>query len=213
MTRLREIVSNPRAFPLLDGSSAGLIRALEAEGDVAPDERAMLHGAEIGVAAGSMGFLPSFPDLPMSEVLDLRSLLKDPLGRFRVEVAHLAKELKTRPIDASFDAEVADTWRLRTEPSVRELREILADNGLLRSAASVVGGSYKSLLTEVGGALAVGHAGTWDIVGTATGSVVAPLGHVAVETAQRLLTTRKAARRHGFYFLHRLDQEARRRVA
>jgi len=208
---LRSVVTDRKGFPLLDATSIGLVRQDEADGRVSPNPKTMLRGSEVGIASSSMGFLPSFPDLPMDEVIDLRPVLRGPLYKFRTEMASLARELGATPIDQDFDDEADELWRLKIEPSLQELRETLADNGLLRTTASIMADDYKVLLAEAGGVFHLSQANAWDIVRSAAVALAAPIGHAVAQGVRQYASSQRSTSRHSLYFLHRLDVEVNRR--
>ena len=212
VARMIETLDDARSFPLLDAESSGLIRALEAEAGAAVAHRSARHGVEVSAAAQFMGFLPYFADLSMSEILDLRSELRDPLQRFRAAMSKLSRSFASSALDEGFVVEVEDAWRSDVEPALREIREALAEHGLLREAASVVLADPRRLLVEAGGVFAAIGTHAVTLSGLMTAAIAA--GIPASDVMGRALVDRQAARRgttkHAFYFLHRLASEARR---
>src|SRR5438477_28816 len=83
--------------------------------------------------------------------VDLRRHLTAPLVRFRGEMGRLATEFEARSFDPGFSAEVEDAWRTRVEPALVDIREALAEHGLLREVASVALGDPRRLIAEAGG--------------------------------------------------------------
>lgn len=215
VARTVEMLTEARSFPLLDASSAGLVRALESEAGLLTSDVSVRRGSEIHAATGFMGFLPYFPLLPMDEILDLRSELRTPLTRFRGEMATLATEFERRPFDEGFAAEVEDAWRRRIEPALMEIREALAQHGLLREAASIATGDPKRILTEAGGVVVAAHADLLSLSGLMTAGLAAgvPLADVAVRALRAVFAARRDVRRNACYFLHKLGEEARTRTA
>jgi hypothetical protein len=68
--------------------------------------------------------------MPMDDALDLRGSLSRPLKRFRAAMARLSREFESRPIDDAFELE--DAWRRDVDPALQEIREALAERGLLK---------------------------------------------------------------------------------
>jgi hypothetical protein len=52
---------------------------------------------------------------------------------------------------------VEDAWRTQVAPALADIREALAEHGLLSEAASIALGDPRRLLVEAGGVLAVAH--------------------------------------------------------
>ncbi|MCC7078649.1 MAG: hypothetical protein IT198_16135 [Acidimicrobiia bacterium] len=208
--RIVDMLSEPRAFPLLDAQSSGLARALERETVASPSLHAMRRGSEVASAASFMGYLPYFPALPMDEVLDLRKSLSKPLIRFRGALAKLSREFQSRPIDEAFESEVEEAWRAQVAPALADIREGLAEHGLLREAASIAQGDLRRLLTEAGGVLAAGSAEILPLSALLMAGLAAsvPVADVAGRAVLRRREARTEARKNAFYFLHRLAEES-----
>lgn len=214
-SRVLEILTQPTAFPLLDAQSSGLVRALESEAGFRSPQQVMRRGSEISAAAKFMGYMPYFPDLPMDEVLDLRRSLRKPLVRFRSATASMSQEFSSRPIDEDFGAEVEDAWRRQVEPALAEIRESLAEHGLLREVASIALGDPRRLIAEAGGVLVAAQSEIVSLSGLMVSCAAAsvPTADVVGRAAKKAIEARRDVRKHSFYFLHRLGSEAARRSA
>lgn len=206
-TRLVELLTEPRTFPLFDAQSSGLIRAFEATLD---SERSALPRAnEVAAAATFMGYLPCFTSMPMDEVIDLRGELKVPLVRFRGAVSRLSRDFESRAIDEGFDLEVEGIWRREVEPALVDIREALAEHGLLREIASVALGDPRRLLLEAGGVVAAAHGRILSLSSLLTGAVAAGLptldvvGRAALSRGQG----RRQVKSNAFCFLHRVAHD------
>jgi hypothetical protein len=212
--RIVEMLGEHRTFPLLDAQSSGLVRALEKEAALAPSPHALHRGAEVASAASFMGYVPYFPDLPMDEVLDLRKSLSKPLVRFRGALSKLSREFESRPIDEAFEAEVEDTWRTQVAPALADIREALAEHGLLSEAASIALGDPRRLVVEAGGVLAAAHGEVLSLSALLTTGLAAglPLADIAGRALQQSREAKRGARKSAFYFLHQLGEEAVRRA-
>lgn len=214
VARIIEMLTEHRSFPLLDAQSSGLVRAIEREGDLTLSSESLHKGAEISSAASLMGFLPYFPLLPMDEVLDLRRSLGKPLKRFRGALARLSRDFEARPIDATFQGEVENAWRTLIEPALADIREALAESGLLSEVASIALGDPRRLIAEAGGVLAAAHGEVLSLSGLVTASLAAgiPMTDVAGRAALEMIQARREVRKNAFYFLHRLGEEASQRI-
>jgi hypothetical protein len=211
--RIVEMLGEHRTFPLLDAQSSGLVRALEREAGVTPSPQALERGAEVTSAASFMGYLPYFPELSIDEVLDLRKSLSSPLIRFRGALAKLSREFESRSIDEGFAAEVEDVWRTQIAPALADIREALAEHGLLSEVASITLGDPRRLLAEAGGVLAAAHGEVLSLSGLLTAGLAAglPIADVAGRALRQAQDAKRSVRTSAFYFLHRLGEEARRR--
>lgn len=157
-----------------------------------------------------MGYLPHFSTMPMDEIIDLRRDIKQPLKRFRAAVGRIGRDSETRPIDESFAVEVEDAWRLDVEPALAEVRESLAEHGLLREVASVALGDPRRLLLEAGGVVAAAYGPVLSLSGalTAGAAVGIPTVDVAGRALQQHREERLKAKSSAFYFLHRVAEAA-----
>jgi len=211
VARTIETLGDSRSFPLLDADSSGLIRALEAQAGSRVRGTGS-HGEEVAAAAQFMGFLPYFEELRMTEILELRSELREPLLRFRSAMARMSTTFGQTALDEGFASEVADAWRTDVEPALLDIRETLAEHGLLRETASVAFGDPRRLLVEAGGVFAAASTPAISLSHLMTAAVAA--GITVSDVIGRAVVGRQAARRaarnHAFYFLHRVATESER---
>lgn len=205
-----DAMADRKTLPLLDADASGLMRAFDAElgSGAAPDGGA--RSREIGAVAVLAGFLPYFTEMPVDEIVGLRRELSVPLVRFRAAMALMSREVDSRPLDDEFEAEIAQRWRSDVEPALLEIRETLAEHGLLRQVASIAFGDPRRLMLESGAVIAATLSPQHVVQGAIAAGLAAAvpatdLGLRAVRERQR---GRDAARRNEFYFLHRVAEEA-----
>ncbi len=210
--RLIEILTERRSFPLLDDTSADLARAMEREGAQIPSH-SMRRGAEVSSAVSYMGYLPSFEQLGMDEILDLRIQLSGPLSRFRGALARLSREFEMRPIDEGFETELENAWREQIAPALSEIRETLAEHGLLKEIASISLGDPRRLMVEAGGVIAAGNGEVLSLPGLMTAGLAlgVPVADTVGRAVGRKIDAQREVRKNAFFFLHRLEVEASRR--
>jgi hypothetical protein len=208
-----EVVSGAGGFPLLDGDAVGLVQSMERESLVVFDGSTATRSSEVDAATRFMAFLPYFPQMPLDEVLDLKRDLGPPLERFRSEMVKLSRDF-ARPIDDTFVADVEDAWRESVSPALADIREALAEHGLLREVASIARGDVTRLVSEAGGVMAASHANLVKLSDLVT--IAAAAAVPALHTLGKAVNDRMAAERdvlkQGFYFLHKVDEEAQRRA-
>lgn len=168
---------------------------------------------EVDAATRFMAYLPYFARMPLDEVLDLRSELAEPLARFRSEMVKLSRDF-ARPIDPSFAVDVDDAWRERVAPALVDIREALAEHGLLREVASVARGDVARLFSEAGGVLAASHANLVSLSEfvTVAAAAAVPALHTLGKAVNERLNATSDVQKQGFYFLHKVDEETRRRA-
>jgi hypothetical protein len=204
-----DTISTGERFPLLDADAAGLVQSMEREAVLVFGGSTAARSSEIGAAARFMAFLPTFPLLDLAEVIDLRRELDAPLSRFRSEIAKLSKQF-SRSIDECFALEVEDAWRERVAPALADIRETLAEHGLLREVASVARGDVKAIFAEAGGVVATSHVDLLHLSHLVTLGVAAaiPSLHVLGKAVNQRLGAKREVQKQGFYFLHRIDHAA-----
>jgi hypothetical protein len=208
-----DIVCAADGFPLLDADAVGLMQSMERESLVVFDGSAAARSSEVDAATRFMAFLPYFPEMPFDEVLDLKRDLAPPLARFRGEMVRLAQGFG-RPLDATFVTDVEDAWRQSVAPALADIREALADHGLLRDVASVARGDVTRLISEAGGILAASHANLVNLSNLLTMGAAAavPTLHTLGKAVNQRMATERDVERQGFYFLHRVGEASLRRA-
>ena len=202
-----DLVSGVDGFPLLDSDACGLVQSMERESVVLFSDSAATRSSEVDAASRFMAFLPSFPQMRLNEVLDLRKTIDGPLVRFRAEMVRLAQDF-SRPTDDSFVAEVEDAWRHHVEPALAEIRESLAEHGLLREVASIARGDARRIFTDAGAVVAASHTNLVNLSAMVTMGAAAALPALDVvgRAVNGRMEARADARRQGFYFLHKVDE-------
>jgi len=203
-------MSDPKALPLLDADATGLIRAFEAElgGQVVGESGT--RGREIGAVASLAGFLPYFTEMPVDEIVDLRRELSAPLVRFRAAMARMSRDVVSRPLDEDFQAEIEQRWRSDIEPALLEIRETLAENGLLRQVAAIALGDPRRLMMESGAVIAATLSPQDVVQGAIAAGIAAavPAADVGLRAIRGRQRGKSAARSNEFYFLHRVAEVA-----
>jgi hypothetical protein len=164
------------SHPLFDDSSGDLLRAMVNEGRI--DDVALEGAREIAVANTLIASLDAFPHASMDVILDVRERLADALMRFRVAVDAMSRETGDIPSGPGFEAEVRRLYRIRVEPALLEIRELLTEMDALPSlaraasagvlpgalafvAGASLGGADWAALASLGGAAAAAGAGEY----------------------------------------------------
>lgn len=206
--RVKDALTSGATYPLFDPTTSNLVaRGVEA-GVFTPVPAARRRGRDAALATGLFDQLPNFEYATMSEVLDIREELRDPLQRFRQGVREISKDIETVPEDPHFGLEVEEAWTTNVAPALLEIENAIRENssmldllqrGIHDPAAhmGIVGGAGIAL--AVGPASGISSAVSLLVGGTAslTGLAVAA---VRAELAQRV-DARKATEAQ-FYFLY-----------
>lgn len=210
---ITSLLEDGRRHMLLDQGTAKMARALIREERVKLSPLALPNAQESLVGTGVIARLPTFGDTPVDELLDLRRDLIAPLGRYRRAVATLGEKMRVSPIEADAAAEVEHIYLHEVTPALEEMREYLAEHGLVREFARAVGADLKAFIA--GGiatpGLIVGAQAMTDLAAAATAGLaampsMAGAGSVVFKAAEarRQALTEVAGRE--LYYLHELDR-------
>jgi len=186
------------SHPLFDGSSGDLLGAMLNEGKI--KDAALGSARKISIASTLIASLEAFPNASMDVILDVRERLGDALIRFRVAVDDLSRETREVPSGPAFEAEVRRLYRVKVEPRMLEIRELLSE---LRAVPTLARVASAGVLP---GALAF-------VVGAGLGAAdwvkLASIGGTASAAAAKEYLKRRdvqsSARRNEFYFLYAAD--------
>ncbi len=209
---LSELLTNSNRHLLLDDQIAGIANALVREGLVSPSPLALANAGEAAVAHGLIARLPAFDTAPTDEILDLRRDLDLPLKRYRRAVAEMSARLRSGPLDGDIAAEIDHLYLHEVEPALAEIREGMADHGLVREIARTLALDIKPLITgAVGSVIAlsgVSLANLGTLVAATAGS--APLGLAATAAAAQAVIEKQkgeaASRSHELFYLFEVDR-------
>lgn len=198
---------------LLDQGTTQFARALIEDKRVEPSTLALPNALDALIGTGVIARLPTFGETPADELLDMRSDLMVPLGRYRRAVASLAEKMRVGPLDGEAQADVDHLYLTEIAPALVEMREQLADHGLVREFAKTIGANLKAVVT--GGVATSGlvfgiHAAT-DLAAVAGAGLAATpaLTGAAAVLAQATQSRREAladVRGLDLYYLHELDR-------
>lgn len=207
---IRRYLQDPTKFVLLDSTIADLVTSMIKEGLIRPPERSFSNASEAVLGTGFLARLPAFTDAPMDEVLDLRQDLDEPLGRYRRKVSQLRSELRTGPFDQHIQAEVDAVWRAEIAPAIGEVRQAMADHGLVRETVRALGANLSdfSIGTWLPAGLAILSANVFDL-GAAVSTTLTAGTALAPTVAKGLMNRsqgRAAARSHDLYYLYEVDR-------
>lgn len=196
---------------LLDGSVTVLMEELVASGQLEPSALMRQHSKEAVVGTGLITKLPAFPQVPLSELLDLRGDLDEPLARYRRAASILGQGLSLDAFDPESAAEVDDLWRFSVLPTLEDLREELAHHSLVREVARSATTDIKTLITGLAGpAVYVGLKDVVDLDVWAIAAAAAITGgtgiHHLVKGSIERGSAHRRIRRNDLFYLVALDQ-------
>lgn len=168
-------VRDGTTYPLLDAPTANFVAAAEGFGFTRVSEAATGRGRHSGLASDLLRRLPLFEQATISEVLDIRRDLRNPLLGFRQAVARFARQVRSAAWHEDFEAEADALFHEEVEPEVEKIEHAVRENSsyaelgrrLVRHSGTglvsgAVGGflANASSLAEVSAAALVGGVGT-----------------------------------------------------
>lgn len=194
---------------LLDSGVADLVDSMIREGHVQLSPRGRQHADEATVASGLISRLPTFPQAPTDELLDLRDDLKAPLVRYRAAVARMARDINNPRASGLADEQDLDQlWLETVEPALLEIREGFAEHSLVREIARTVGRDLKSAISiGTGVCLGVGIEAVSSLSAwaSAAGGAVAPAAGILASAATSSGEARRELEKHDLFFLYELE--------
>ena len=202
VAKLADVLARGEAYPLFDEQTGLLVSAGVSEGLFVPSIAAEDRAKQLGLAAGFMGYLPAFPHASVSEILEIRHELREPLVRFRaamVEMGHLAR---SQAYEAGFSAEVEQLYRAKVAPALQDLHEGIRANRYLRQLVGAVMDDMKAFLIQGALALAVTPLSAVPALATAAIHVVTP----AIQAAYRQRVKSDQIRKEQLYLLYRTEE-------
>lgn len=157
------------------------------------------------VGTGLVSHLPTFPGASIESILETRQDLADPLAQYRRGVKNLSSTVESEPLSAELGAEVEDMWRDEVVPAVNDLRHDLSMTRLAHDTAVNLGRDTKSIL--LGGGFFFGVNAVTDLSSLmAAGAAAAPVvGKAVADAYGGLAGDRRAAKRHGLFYLLALE--------
>jgi hypothetical protein len=204
---LRGLLVDKRTRLVLDDQVGSLAASLIREGHIEPHRLALRHAGEAAVGSGLVARLPAFPDAPLDEILDLRSDLAGPLGRYRAAVVGLTDRLHAGPFDDDLPAEMDDLWRTDVQPALDDITEGMHQHGLLHEMARAARDDVKTLVAG-GAALYVGFTGLASMTDwvAATAGITASAVGAAAKGHADAAREQGALKRHDLFFLYAVDR-------
>ena len=203
--KLGSILLERGAYPLFDEFTAKVIQAGISDGIFQPMKLVDEHGKQIGAASHFMHRLPAFSGASISEILDIRSELREPLVRFRAAMIEMGALIGSMAYGEGFRKQVEELARAKIDPALLEIEERVRDNNYLKQLLTKVVPDTKAMLT---GALAVGFTQLAELPAlwaVGTGALPAAIQAAWSTEIERRQEAREI-RRHEMYFLHRTQK-------
>lgn len=120
--RLIKALVDPNSTVLLDEVTTEFLREAGGYADGLPavaDNRSR----RTAVGAGLVERLPTFPDAPMSHILEAREELAEGRAAYRQSVKDLTSELQSSALDETLPSEIDELWHDAVRPKLEDLRK------------------------------------------------------------------------------------------
>lgn len=212
---LEEIIRylvDPNYVVLLDDRLSGIVARMIADGRVQPTEQDLAASTEAVIGVGLIARLPSFTEIPMDEILDLRRDLHHPLARYRAAVANMRSQ-KLDPYSPSRNEIIDFLWRQKIEPSLIEIEEELRQHGLVKEIARSLGADIRDVIKGLPLrstlAMVAGDAMQMETVITASAAAALSITAPVIDASAKRRDARRKVSHHDFYYLYRLNRAAR----
>jgi hypothetical protein len=149
----------------------------------------------------------------MSDIIDVRSGLDEPLSRFRRAIIQLARVVDATFPQADLDDAIRDVYAADVEPVLQEIAATFARDAYLRELMAVVTDDVHKIITE-GAGLALGALGFAHLPAVAAASVglTSAAASTAFKTGARVKGKRAEAEQNQLYLLYTAEKELQRRI-
>ncbi|MFC5678756.1 hypothetical protein [Aeromicrobium endophyticum] len=127
-------LTDRRTRLLFDRDAGNLIQSMYDEGKIPASPQGMRLAAQAALGAGFAERLPAFPMAKMDELIDLRAELALPLARYRGAVIRFSKNIEPM-VGEGLAFEVQQRWDESVKPMLMDLKDEMADHGLVRELA------------------------------------------------------------------------------
>ena len=126
-----------KSYPLLDTKIGETLRIQPEFREVTVSRVQAQKAKHAGFASSLFEQLPTFTEITLDEILDIRKELSSSLIVFRGAVAEYAELLESDVWDEDFDAEADKVYEEKVRPAVEAIRLRVEEQGALRGLARV----------------------------------------------------------------------------
>lgn len=210
--QVTDLVSNRGTYPLFDDQTGNLLAMGVREGVFHVPPGADDRAKQVHAAAAFMDRLPAFENASISEILQIRSELGEPLVRFRAAMIKIGDLIEASPHEEEFREQIDKLYLQQTAPALLKVHERIRDNQYLRR---LVGNVAPELGKITGGVLTAVVAHMADVphlvAGVPTealagGATVTSLAQWAAQQASEKASESKSIERQDLFFLYRMEK-------
>ncbi len=210
--QVTKLVSKRGTYPLFDDQTGSLLAMGVREGVFEIPAGADNRARQIHAAARFMERLPAFENASITEILDIRKELGEPLVRFRAAIIEIGDLVKASPHEDEFHTQIDELYLARIAPALLEIHVRIRDNQYLHR---LVGTLAPELGKFSGAALTAVIAHMTEIpqlvAGVPTealagGAAVTSLAKWVAQEASAKASESRNIERQDLYFLYRVDE-------
>lgn len=195
--RLTQALADPSSTVLLDDVTSEFLSESGRYADGLPDV-ADGRSRRASVGAGLVERLPTFPEAPMSHVLEAREELAEGRAAYRSAVKELASKLQSSALEPTLPSEIDELWHDTVRPTLKDLRKTV-------STTRIAWKTGKRLVTEGSGlpSILVAVVGLGELAEALPSptTVTALVGRVAAAGAQEAFQAQATVRQHDLVYL------------
>lgn len=133
---IQKSMTEGKSYPLFDDQAGDIARALVEKGIASLSEIREHRAKQSALAADLLQRLPTFEQASISQILEVRSQLEQPLINFRSAIIEFSEDLDTMPWTEDFVLKADDLVRQKVEPAVADIEKKVEENSSLRSLVS-----------------------------------------------------------------------------
>ena len=139
MEQTFEAIRGGATYPMFDAPLGDIIGEAVREGLILPTPGTTQRARHAGLAGDVLQRLPTFEEMTVAEVLDIRKELERPLRGFRGAIGEFSRQIESATWESGFAEEVELIFREQVEPEVDEIDEAVRQNKELTELARKVG--------------------------------------------------------------------------
>lgn len=158
--QVTELVSKRGTYPLFDDQTGNLLAMGVREGVFHVPPGADDRAKQVHAAAAFMDRLPAFENASISEILQIREELGEPLVRFRAAMIKIGDLIEASPHEEEFRDQIDKLYGVQIAPALLEIDVRIRDNAYLHR---LVGNLVPELGVVAGGVLTAVVARTADL--------------------------------------------------
>lgn len=196
-------VSDGSTHPLFDEQTGLLVKEQIQEQRITPSESAVRRGKHAGLAGHLLARLPSFDQVSIDEVVDIRRELDKPLTRFRGAVIKFSEQIRSASWDEDFAPDAETMFHRDVKPAVLEIEEAVKSNRYLASLLRKL--VDKPLVLPAGSAIGLVLANISSLPGDIAVSIGAGVSALTVvyDAFEEWKQKKQAVERNTMYFYYR----------